>query len=214
MYAESGTLPAKATRRSVIKYFDGDFYTRYLAKSYDRATTLTGWRAKLKRYAFDGVQPCKMLDVGCGTGFIMNLARQAGFEVIGVDPSEGMLKKARAEYGFSPRETFKSTADKLPFHDESFDFVFAAGSMEYVPNPEETAVEMNRVLRRGGVIRIIDHGPPRRKNILTPFVYLYTHASGHLIHDYEYYFSKHGRMIRNQTLGRGGYMQLYDFKKV
>lgn len=206
-------LMNKKTRRSVVKYFDGDFYTRYLAKGYDRMTTFTGWRAKLTRSAFDGIKPCKMLDVGCGTGFLMDIGRQKGFEVHGVDPSDGMIQQAHLKYGFTDKQILKSNADKLPFPDATFDFVLASGSMEYVPNIQETAVEMNRVLKKGGILRIIDHAPPRQKNIFTGFVYFYTHASGHLIHDYEFYFSKHGKMVRHDTLGRGGYMQLFDFKK-
>lgn len=207
------TFDKKATRRSIVKYFDGDFYTRYLAKGYDRMTTLTGWRSQLARHAVSGIKPGKMLDVGCGTGFIMDIARSKGFDVFGAEPSDGMIQQAHLKYGFTEKNIVKSNADQLPFPDESFDFVIACGSMEYVPNIQEASADMYRVLKKGGVLRIIDHAPPKKKNLLTGFIYLYTHASGHLIHDYEFYFSQKGKMVQHKTLGRGGYMQLFDFKK-
>lgn len=40
-------------------------------------------------------QPCSILDIGCGTGLLTRLYAQAGHDVTGVEPAEGMLAVAR-----------------------------------------------------------------------------------------------------------------------
>lgn len=203
----------KTTRKSIVKYFDGDFYTKYLAKGYDKGIKLTGWREKVGEHALDGIQPGKMLDVGCGTGFVLNLARKKGFDIHGVDPSEGMIKQAKIKYDFADEQIGQTTSTSLPFPDNTFDFVFASGSLVYEPNIEAAAKEMSRVLKKGGILRVIDHAPPKQKDLSTALVYIFTQASGYLIHDYAHYFSKFLKLVEHKTLGRGGYLQQFDFKK-
>jgi ubiquinone/menaquinone biosynthesis C-methylase UbiE len=200
------------TRKSVVRHFDGDIYTKYFAPVYDFLTTLTGWRKKMVQHALAEIKPSKMLDVGCGTGYVMDIARKAGFDVTGIDPSAGMLQKARELFGFN-KELVETTSDKLPFPDNSFDFVLASGSLAYVPEISGTAKEMARIVKPNGLIRIIDHTSPKEKNLLTGFAFLFTHASGDLIHDYEHYFAPHCTLVAHKTLGRGGFMQQFDFKK-
>jgi ubiquinone/menaquinone biosynthesis C-methylase UbiE len=205
-------LEGRPTRKSIVKYFDGEFYTRYIAPFYDSMTTLSGWRRKMAKNALAGIKSGKMLDVGCGTGYVMNIARKMGFDVAGIDPSEGMLEKAKIQFNFT-KELFQTTADTLPFPDNHFDFILASGSLAYVPKIAETAKEMARVLKPGGIIRVIDHTYPKEKNLFTGFIYLFTHASGDLIHDYPFQFKPYCTMKQHRTLGRGGFMQLFDFQK-
>lgn len=214
MNTDQMIMDPKATKKSVVKHFDGEFYTKYLSKGYDLGIRLTGWYKNVGKNALDGIAPCKMLDVGCGTGFILDIAKRQGFDVTGIDPSAGMIEKAIEKYGFTKDEIHQTTSDKLPYRDETFDFVFASGSLIYVPNIVDTAAEMARVLKKGGTLRIVDHATPKKKSLLTPLVFLFTQASGYLIHDYEFYFSKHLKLAGHKTVGRAGYMQLFDFKKV
>jgi ubiquinone/menaquinone biosynthesis C-methylase UbiE len=214
MSGNTDLMKQKTTKRSIVPHFDGDFYTKYLAKTYDKAIKLTGWRKKVAEHALNGIQPGKMLDVGCGTGFILDMARNKGFEIHGVEPSEGMIEQANLKYNFEDNVILPSTADKLPYADGTFDFVFASGSLIYVPNIEDAARDIVRVMKTGSTLRIIDHSTPQKKNLLTGFVFLFTQASGYLIHDYIHYFSPYLKLVQHRTLGRGGYMQLFDFVKI
>lgn len=201
------------TRRSIVRHFDGDVYTKYLAWFYDAATRITGWKRKTAIWALKDIKPGKMLDVGCGTGYLMNQARHQGFDIVGVDPSIGMINKAKKKFGYTDEQILMTTACKLPFKDGTFDFILASGALAYVPNMDEAAAEMTRVLKKDGILRVIDHTDPKEKSLFTAFVHLFTHASGDLIHDYEHYFGKHCRLKTHKTLGRGGFMQLFDFVK-
>ena len=79
-----------------------------------------------------GLSPARVLDVGCGTGF---LTRHLRGEVIGLDQSEEMLKIARERM---PGATFvQGDALDLPFPEASFDRVFAANLYGLLHPPEQ-----------------------------------------------------------------------------
>lgn len=203
----------KKSRKSILPHWDGAVYTKYAARFYDLATTATGWRKKLNSHALDGLAPGKLLDVGCGTGFLMDLASRMGFDVRGIDASEGMLQKAKERYPALKQSFIYSSADSLPFDSDEFDVVLASGSLCHIPTIEKAASEMARVLKPNGVIRIIDHAKPVRITPMTPAACLFSQASGDIIHDYEFIFSSHAKLNARKVLGRGGYMQRMDFVK-
>jgi ubiquinone/menaquinone biosynthesis C-methylase UbiE len=80
-----------------------------------------GWEEEVGALsaAIASLEPTRILDVACGTGF---LTRHLRGEVVGLDQSESMLEEARRQ---SPGATFvHGDALSLPFDDESFDRVF------------------------------------------------------------------------------------------
>jgi SAM-dependent methyltransferase len=95
----------------------------------------------------------RWLDVGCGTGALTSAVLEAGHpaEVVGVDPSEGFLKTARAGVT-DPRASFKAAdARALPFPDGRFDVVVSGLVLNFVPEPAKAAAEIARVTAPGGV---------------------------------------------------------------
>lgn len=96
----------------------------------------------------------KALDVGCGTGnYTIELARQ-GAEVFGIDSSEEMLTWARRKARRNGIEISFQVADaqRLPFPEHSFDLIVSNGLLCFLKEPERALVEMNRVLKPGGVL--------------------------------------------------------------
>jgi SAM-dependent methyltransferase len=101
-----------------------------------------------------------VLDVGCGTGTLAARLAAAGYNVTGVDPSEGMLEVLRAR-GSSVRAV-QGSGTALPFADDSFDLVMCVAVMHHVAQPDDvrrTLAEMVRVARTAGLILIWDHNP-------------------------------------------------------
>ncbi|WP_206797765.1 class I SAM-dependent methyltransferase [Amycolatopsis sp. MtRt-6] len=95
----------------------------------------------------------RWLDVGCGTGALTSAVLTAAdpAEVVGVDPSEGFLKTARARVT-DPRASFTlADARSLPFPDERFDVVVSGLVLNFVPEPARAAAEIARVTVPGGV---------------------------------------------------------------
>jgi ubiquinone/menaquinone biosynthesis C-methylase UbiE len=100
------------------------------------------------------------LDVGCGTGVLAARLADAGYEMVGVDPSDGMLDILRAR---TPHiDAVRASGTALPFADASFELVMSVAVMHHIADPEDvkrTLAEMVRVARPGGRILVWDHNP-------------------------------------------------------
>lgn len=109
------------------------------------------------RYLLDDLLPIqgKVLDIGCGAGSVAKAVKRArpDLEVVGCDLSSAALAVATA----LPEEVEfrKATAEKLPFADSEFDFVWIFDVLEHVDDPKQVLLEAWRVLRRGGGFHIV-----------------------------------------------------------
>jgi len=113
--------------------------------------------------ALAAMQPGEtVLDLGSGAGFDCFLA--AGKvgptgHVIGVDMTDPMLEKARAnaaKAGLSNVEFRKGDIEALPVDDASIDVVISNCVLNLVPDKDRAFREVHRVLRRGGRLAVSD----------------------------------------------------------
>lgn len=100
------------------------------------------------------------LDVGCGTGVLAGRLAASGYDMTGIDPSEGMLGVMRSH---TPGVTaVHGSGTSLPFPADSFDVVFCVAVMHHVADPDDvhrTVAEMVRVAKPTGRVVIWDHNP-------------------------------------------------------
>ncbi|MCC6316267.1 MAG: flippase-like domain-containing protein [Gemmatimonadaceae bacterium] len=100
------------------------------------------------------------LDLGCGLGLQTAELRKRGYEVIGLDPSVGLLAVGQQRLGPSP--VLAGSALELPFADGSLDFVYTIGVLHHLPGRDAQRVaiaEIARVLRHGGVLLVHESNP-------------------------------------------------------
>jgi SAM-dependent methyltransferase len=99
----------------------------------------------------------RMLDVGCGEGRFCRLARPAGLETVGIDPTRALLARARA---LDPGGTYvEGTAESMPFPDTAFDLVVSYLSLIDIPDYRAAIAEMARVLSPGGTLLVANLTP-------------------------------------------------------
>lgn len=106
----------------------------------------TIWAGRLAAVEAVSAAPGRLLDVGCGTGAFLDLARRHGWDVMGTEFSAYACRAARAE-GLAVHEGEVWDA-KLPA--QSFDVVTSWHVIEHVSDPRRVLEECCRLLRPGG----------------------------------------------------------------
>jgi len=99
-----------------------------------------------------------LLDLACGAGFLTIAADSEGFNAIGIDSSEEMIREAErcaSETGSKARFV-KADAYSIPYDDCHFDSVIIRNSLWAFDDPLKVLKESYRVLKKEGILMIID----------------------------------------------------------
>lgn len=104
-------------------------------------------------YFKDKKEEAAILDIGCGNGNILAELVTPKNKLYGIDLSENMIMVARKRL-HGNAELQIADAKELPFQDNQFDYIICNASFHHYPYPLETLMEMNRVLKKGGVLLI------------------------------------------------------------
>lgn len=115
----------------------------------------------VRRYGTDK----EVLEVGCGTGLVLQRLQTFARRAQGIDLSPGMLAKAR-ERGLDVQE---GSATELPFEDDSFDVTCSFKVLAHIPAINIALSEMARVTRPGGVVIAEFYNPHSIRGVLKRF---------------------------------------------
>ena len=103
----------------------------------------------------------RLLDIGTGTGRLLELLAPRVAAGLGVDASRAMLALARARLagpGLSHCAVRQADMYNLPLADRSYDLVVLQMVLHYAEDPQAALAEARRVLRPGGQLLVIDLG--------------------------------------------------------
>jgi len=170
-------------QEKIVSMFDD------IAPTYDTANRVMSmgvdisWRKKACDLSFEyyGKKSVdRVVDVACGTGDMMGYwqkqAQKASVnikEFIGVDPSNGMVNVAREK--FPDFNYHISKATEIPLEDESADFLSITYGIRNVVERQEAFHEFNRVLKKDGLVVILEFMKDENKTVLKKMRDLYMH---------------------------------------
>jgi 2-polyprenyl-6-hydroxyphenyl methylase/3-demethylubiquinone-9 3-methyltransferase len=94
---------------------------------------------------------CRVLDVGCGSGWFCQALDAAGFDAVGVDVAAEAIRRARER---SPELEFQLSGEggELPFLAASFDAAWLGEVLEHVQDGLGLLAAVERVLAPGGLL--------------------------------------------------------------
>lgn len=137
-----------------------DFLNHFLSLGIDK-----GWRKKAIA-TIAAIQPKTILDVATGTGDLaIEAAKLNPEKIVGIDIAAQMLDVGRVklkEKGLDQLITMQvGDSEALPFADNSFDAITCAYGVRNFENLQAGLKEMNRVLRPGGRLAILEFSHPK-----------------------------------------------------
>jgi len=173
-----GTRPEGAVTEAEASNKVREMFTQ-IAPRYDLLNHLLSleldrlWRARTARLLQTILDrpDALVLDLCCGTGDLaLALARAGKARILGADFAHPMLVRAREKTASTPQRTNQATASSLPFFEadalglpfssESFDLVATAFGFRNLANYEAGLREIQRVLKPGGTIAILEFTEP------------------------------------------------------
>jgi len=170
-------------QEKIVSMFDD------IAPTYDTANRVMSmgvdisWRKKacdlsFEFYGKDSID--KIVDVACGTGDMMGYwkkqSKKANVdikELVGVDPSNGMVDVAREK--FPDFNYHISKATEIPLDDSSADIISITYGIRNVVERQEAFYEFNRVLKKDGLVVILEFMKDENKNLLKKMRDVYMH---------------------------------------
>jgi len=126
-----------------------------------------------------------LLDVGCGTGSLMFLTMEQSVTCYGIDTSPGMLTQASKK---APQANLNQASFyNIPYANNTFDYVVETNALSGVDISAELVImEMLRVCRIGGEVRIGDYAEPP----IRTWKHKLVEGIGILVGDYPYNYQQ------------------------
>lgn len=156
--------------------------------------------------------PGRVLDVGCGTGLFLSVARRRGWEPFGIDESLEATRHARDHFGLDPWVgEFESLAER----GETFDLVTGWDVIEHSRAPVDLIRATRRCLAPGG---LVSFSTPNQRSILDLVGgMLYRLSGGRLTSPLEkFYIEQHFLYFTPDTLraclALGG-LEIFDLRR-
>lgn len=151
-------LVAQATSTENI-YTDDEFF--FPPESRDRARGRSWydvlWErkrpfylARLRRIG-DFQKPGRMLDIGCAAGYMLNAARQLGWEIAGVEPSPAMRERARASLNCT---VYESLDEAIAAGGSRFEAIMMFEVIEHLEDPVAAMQKIRELLVPGGLLAL------------------------------------------------------------
>lgn len=137
-----------------VEYFTKEF-SRF--DSYTPAPWQLSYVNKINSAIITPLIKTKVLDIAAGSGYASIEFAKKGCEVVATDlttESISLINRYKKSMGLKKLKVIKTTAEKLPFPDKSFDVIIANAILEHIPAETQAIKEWIRILKPVGILAI------------------------------------------------------------
>jgi 2-polyprenyl-3-methyl-5-hydroxy-6-metoxy-1,4-benzoquinol methylase len=128
---------------------DGSGYSQYESQELEYLAT---FREDVRRIA-EFVPSGRVLEVGCGYGYFLRCALEAGYDAYGIDLSPAAVKWAAERH---PGRVFCGLLEEVPeIQEQQYDVIFGSHLIEHLTSPGAFLETASRLLRPGGLIVLV-----------------------------------------------------------
>jgi SAM-dependent methyltransferase len=132
-------------------YDNPEFFAGYsrLGRSLEGLDGAAEWPAL--RALLPDLRGHRVVDLGCGFGWFCRWAREQGAaEVLGIDVSENMLARARADTADPAITYLIADLERVELPEAAFDVAYSSLALHYIENLERLLATVHRALAPGG----------------------------------------------------------------
>jgi len=145
-------LPTRPTADELDRFYPDEYEAYYLLD--DRSNSHEWHLRRALNMQLNFVQSFhpgkgRLLDVGCATGNFMKVAREKGWQVLGIEPIDKAAQLARENYQL---EVMTGTLSTLQLPESTFDVITMWDVLEHLPSPKQSFKKSWEILRPGGLL--------------------------------------------------------------
>lgn len=124
---------------------------RYIEEEQGRRVSACSILIKLDKLKRDRNSSSRLLDIGCGTGILLDEARKMGWETCGVEVSKWAAQYAKEKFNLKIHNT---TLEEVKLSACSFDAVIMQDVIEHLVNPRQALTKIRKILKPDGILYI------------------------------------------------------------
>ncbi len=202
-YSKESALSDEFTERNNILYSK-------IAKGYDILIKVLPIWNNWNSHAIPHIEGKRVLEVSFGTGLLLS-KYASNYETFGIDYNPKMVeiaKKNMRDKGISA-QIAQGNVESLPYSSNSFDTVLNTMAFTGYPGALNAMSELNRVLKPGGKLIIVDINFPKNMNILGMWLIKFWILLGDVIRDMGKVFNSFDLDYTDKEIGGFGSVHLY-----
>src|SRR3989344_2823779 len=144
-----------------------NYYDDYKKYDSERSTNYHNFVRNLElEKIFKLAKEKNVLEVGCGTGLVLEKVSKIAKSAKGIDLSSGMLNNAKKKR----LDVKQASATNIPFKNNQFDVVYSLKVLPHVADIKKALEEMSRVTKKNGVLILEFYNPLSMKFITNRFM--------------------------------------------
>ncbi|MBT3310819.1 MAG: methyltransferase domain-containing protein [Desulfobacterales bacterium] len=202
-YSNESALSDEFTEKNNILYSK-------IAKGYDILIKVLPIWNNWNSHAIPHIEGKRVLEVSFGTGLLLS-KYASNYETFGIDYNPKMVeiaKKNIRDKGISA-QLLQGNVESLPYNSNSFDTVLNTMAFTGYPDSLKAMSELNRVLKPGGKLIMVDINFPKNMNILGMLLTKFWILLGDVIRDMEKVFNHFDLDYTDKEIGGFGSVHLY-----